>query len=50
MGMEIVVDNLEDMCLLMCDNIIPRSNKAKKSKKGHEDECVDTELHTEYSD
>lgn len=24
MGMEFVVDNLEDMCALMCDNRIPK--------------------------
>ena len=23
MGMEIIIDSLEDMCMLMCDNIIP---------------------------
>lgn len=31
MGMEIQIDTLEDMCALMCDNVIP-------SKKGDEED------------
>lgn len=30
MGIEITVDNLEDMCALMCDNMIPENNDEKK--------------------
>lgn len=26
MGMEIVIDSLEDMCALMCDNVIPEKD------------------------
>lgn len=30
MNREIVIDNAEDMCLLMCDNIIPRRRRNEK--------------------
>ena len=29
MGKEFVIDNLEDMCALMCDNIIPERKRGK---------------------
>lgn len=31
MGIEIEVNSLEDMCALMCDNVIPKKKKATKS-------------------
>lgn len=36
MGIEIEVDSLEDMCALMCDNVIPkrRSNDKRDSMQG----------------
>lgn len=40
MGIEIEVDSLEDMCLLMCDNIIPQ-NKDRKQVEEQEDNTVD---------
>jgi len=30
MGIEIQVDSLEDMCLLMCDNVIPRKKPRRE--------------------
>lgn len=33
MGKEIIIDSLEDMCALMCDNRIPREKKEKKSRR-----------------
>lgn len=30
MGIEITVDSLEDMCALMCDNVIPEQEKDEK--------------------
>ena len=30
MGMEIQVNSLEDMCALMCDNVIPKRSKRMK--------------------
>ena len=32
MGIEIEVDSLEDMCALMCDNIIPRKGTKMKQE------------------
>ena len=54
MGIEIQVDSLEDMCLLMCDNVIPKKprlpggaklyNKAifkdDKKEKGSDDHKI----------
>lgn len=33
MGMEFQVDSLEEMCSLMCDNVIPHKNPKKKTEK-----------------
>lgn len=30
MGMEIQIDTLEDMCALMCDNVIPKRKEDKE--------------------
>lgn len=39
MGMEIEIDSLENMCKLMCDNIIPKkSEKTDKNKTESEEE------------
>lgn len=32
MGKEFVVSSLEDMCSLMCDNVIPKQSNRKDSK------------------
>ena len=32
MGIEITVDSLEDMCLLMCDNVIPKKGKQDETR------------------
>ena len=29
MGKEIVIDSLEDMCALMCDNVLPKEKPKK---------------------
>ena len=29
MGIEITIDSLEDMCLLMCDNVIPKGKEGE---------------------
>lgn len=34
MGIEIPVDSLEDMCALMCDNVIPENKDDDKKKRG----------------
>lgn len=36
MGMEIQVDSLEDMCALMCDNVIPKRRKGMTRKEALE--------------
>ena len=33
MGKEFVVESLEDMCLLMCDNYIPKRRKHNDSNR-----------------
>lgn len=40
MGMEIQIDTLEDMCSLMCDNVIP-------SKEGDEEDEEGLDKHTQ---
>jgi len=37
MGLEIEIDNLEDLCALMCDNRLPRK-KPKKDEEPKEDQ------------
>ena len=37
--MEISVDSLEDMCALMCDNVIPRNKKKKGEVKDNGKKC-----------
>lgn len=60
--MEFIVDNLEDMCALMCDNVIPKGGKHDKSRSdgyNYEQGCIahvstgesDVQLHrSEHSD
>ena len=31
MGLEIQIDTLEDMCALMCDNVVPERKEEKKN-------------------
>ena len=33
MGLEIQVDTLEDLCALMCDNVIPKRKEDKEDGK-----------------
>ena len=35
MGLEITVDSLEDMCRLMCDNVIPKGKANETRDKQH---------------
>ena len=34
MGMEIQIDTLEDMCSLMCDNVIPERKDDRENGEG----------------
>lgn len=37
MGIEIVIDSLEDMCALMCDNRLPKEPKKEDPEDKKED-------------
>ena len=36
MGMEIQIDSLEDMCALMCDNVVPEGRRRMTNKEALE--------------
>lgn len=38
MGITVIIDSLEDMCALMCDNVIPED-----AEETEDDECVTDE-------
>lgn len=46
--MEVTIDNLEDMCALMCDNYIPKGEKNDNKNSGDNtpsDVLLDTGIH-----
>lgn len=47
MGMEIQIDSLEDMCALMCDNVIPEKGSDKEDEQGVDS---DSQNHTRLLD
>ena len=33
MGLEITIDSLEDMCSLMCDNVVPKGKEGEHDRE-----------------
>ena len=48
MGIEFTIDNLDDMCAVMCDNVIPRKEK-KEMDASKDFECGTCKWHRNYT-